>query len=265
VYPSGIISIVSDTWDLWKVLTDIAPSLRTEIEAREGKVVFRPDSGDPVKIICGYRTEKTERTIAEVKAKLQSISGYIGLAAEAYECKDGYVTREGIEITENEVLGCMQILDREFGSTVNDKGFKELNPKVGLIYGDSITFERAQQICQKLKDLGFASTNIVFGIGSYTYQYNTRDTFSIACKATWVQVDGEGKEIYKDPVTDDGTKKSACGLLSVVRNLGTFVVQQNVDREYLTKTTWLDVVFRDGVCTTKPKFDTIRKRLRAMS
>ena len=261
-YPSGIVSIVSDTWDLWKVLTEIAPSLRTEIEARDGKVVFRPDSGDPVKIICGYQTEKTAKTVEEMRARLLSISGQMDASAEAYECCDGFITREGVEVTENEILGCMRLLDREFGSTVNDKGFKELNPKVGLIYGDSITFERAEKICIELKDLGFASTNIVFGIGSYTYQYNTRDTFSIACKATWVQVAGEARPIFKDPATDDGTKKSAYGLLYVGRENGEFTVEQNVSEEK-EKGGCLELAFVNGLQLTDRTFGDIRLELAA--
>ena len=53
LYPAGIVSIVSDTWDLWEVLTDILPGLRPRIMERDGKVVVRPDSGDPVDILCG--------------------------------------------------------------------------------------------------------------------------------------------------------------------------------------------------------------------
>ena len=53
IYPKGIVSIVSDTWDLWKVLTEYLPALKDEVMARDGKVVIRPDSGDPVDIICG--------------------------------------------------------------------------------------------------------------------------------------------------------------------------------------------------------------------
>src|SRR5690606_34918879 len=86
---------------------------------------------------------------------------------------------------------------------------------IGAIYGDSITLERATQICERLKQNGFASTNVVLGIGSFTYQYNTRDTFGFAMKATYGEVDGEGREIYKDPITDDGTKKSAKGLIKI--------------------------------------------------
>lgn len=53
VYPSGIVSIVSDTWDFWKVVTEYVSILKDDIMKRNGKLVIRPDSGDPVKIICG--------------------------------------------------------------------------------------------------------------------------------------------------------------------------------------------------------------------
>jgi len=53
IYPTGMVSIVSDTWDLWKVLTQVLPQLRGDILRRDGRLVIRPDSGDPVKIICG--------------------------------------------------------------------------------------------------------------------------------------------------------------------------------------------------------------------
>ena len=51
---------MSDTWDFWQVITEYASALKAEILARapnalgQAKVVFRPDSGDPVKILTGY-------------------------------------------------------------------------------------------------------------------------------------------------------------------------------------------------------------------
>lgn len=176
VYPAGFVSIVSDTWDYWKILTETLPALKTEILAREGKVVIRPDSGDPVKIICGDPT---------------SIENY-----PAY-------------------LGTMRLLWDTFGGTINSKGYKQLNAKIGVIYGDSITLDRCLDICARLEDAGFSSTNMVFGIGSYTYQYVTRDTFGFAMKATYGEVNGEAREIFKDPLTDGGVKKSAKGLLRI--------------------------------------------------
>ena len=87
------------------------------------------------------------------------------------------------------------------------KGYKLLDSHIGLIYGDAITLRRAEEICERLAAKGFASINVVFGIGSYTYQYNTRDTFGFAIKSTACVINGKEKQIFKDPKTDDGIKK----------------------------------------------------------
>lgn len=176
IYPKGIVSIVSDTWDYWKVINEYLPKQKDKIMAREGKVVIRPDSGDPLSIIT------------ETLWRLWDI----------------------------------------FGGTVNSKGFKVLDPHIGLIYGDSITLELCKKICVSLEAMGYASTNVVFGIGSYTYQHVTRDTFGFAMKATYGVVDGKPMNIFKDPVTDDGVKKSAKGLLRVDRVDGKLALKQEV-------------------------------------
>lgn len=249
LYPSGIVSIVSDTWDLWNVLSNIMPSLKEEIESRDGRVVIRPDSGDPERIICGYATRDISVDSKNFLAKTRNQDFYMLYfnGNEAVRCSDGKIFGADLrEMSEGEVKGCIRLLDEHFGSTLNGKGFKEINPKVGLIYGDAITYERAESICSTLMEMGYASTNVVFGVGSFTYQMNTRDTFSIACKATWAQVDGVGRDIFKDPVTDDGTKKSACGLLQVVEGeSGMLEVKQKVQRVD-EENSLLGIVFEDG-------------------
>ncbi len=52
---------------------------------------------------------------------------------------------------------------------------------------------------QDLKKKGFASTNMVYGIGSFTYQYNTRDTFGFALKSTYTKQNNTEKLIFKNP------------------------------------------------------------------
>lgn len=102
---------------------------------------------------------------------------------------------------------------------MTEKGFKQLDSHIGVIYGDAITISRCQEICERLAAKGFASTNIVFGIGSYTYQYNTRDTFGFALKSTFTVIKGEERKIFKDPKTDSGNfKKSQTGLVLVKQN-----------------------------------------------
>jgi nicotinamide phosphoribosyltransferase len=131
-----------------------------------------------------------------------------------------------------------------FGGTINSKGYKELHPKIGAIYGDSITLKRQKEILQRLKDKSFASGNIVVGAGSYTYQYVTRDTHSLAMKATSATVRGKRIDIYKSPKTDSG-KKSAKGLLMVSHVNGKYELRDQVtERE--EKHGCLETIFEDG-------------------
>jgi nicotinamide phosphoribosyltransferase len=237
-FPKGILSIVSDTFDLWKLVTEYLPANKEAIMARDGKLVIRPDSGDPVDIICG------DITIA--------------------------VENGGIETPASK--GVIELLWDIFGGTVNEQGYKVLDPHIGAIYGDSITLDRQIQIYKRLEAKGFASTNIVLGVGSFTYQMNTRDTFGFAAKGAWFEVDEDkialdghtvigkekvGYDIYKDPVTDDGTKKSLKGLICVTE-----------DHEVLTQCTWeqegqgiLQTIYEEGRFCNETTLGEIRERL----
>jgi nicotinamide phosphoribosyltransferase len=144
-FPDGILSIVSDTFDLWELITKYLPENKAAIMAREGKLVIRPDSGDPVDIICGINTKPNAQP-------------------------------ENYNISESQEKGVIELLWDIFGGTINEQGYKVLDPHIGAIYGDSITLDRQIQIYERLAAKGFASTNIVLGVGSFTYQYNTRDT-----------------------------------------------------------------------------------------
>lgn len=231
LYPSGIVSVVSDTWDLWNVLTNIVPSLKDDILARDGKLVIRPDSGNPVDILCG-----TDR-----------LGPYSSVHTPAER-------------------GVIELLWETFGGTTNELGYKVLDPHIGAIYGDSITYDRAEEIFHRLAAKGFASTNVVFGVGSYTYQYVTRDTFASAVKATWVEIDGVGHDIAKDPITDNGTKKSAKGRLAVVPDhLGELMLVDGEEGAYLEAQgiTRLDPVWSDGKFIRKQSFADVRAVLAA--
>ena len=227
LYPKGIVSIVSDTWDFWQVVTEFLPELKEIILNREvnelglAKVVIRPDSGDPVKIICGDP-----------------------------EAPEG----------SPEFKGAIECLWDTFGGTVTETGHRVLNERIGLIYGDSITLDRANQILTGLADKGFASSNVVLGVGSFTYQYMTRDSFGFAMKATWGQVNGEPRNIFKDPKTDNGLKRSAKGLLRVEREGDDFVLydEQTAEQEAQGE---LRTVFLDGVLTVDDTLENIRARI----
>ncbi len=221
LYPAGIVSIVSDTWDFWQVITEYLPMLKSKILARDGKVVIRPDSGDPVKIIIGDK-DATPGT--------------------------------------PEYKGAIECMWEIFGGTITEKGYKLLDPHIGLIYGDSINLARQKAILEGLKAKGFASFNVVLGIGSFTYEYVTRDTYGFAMKATYGEVNGESRNIFKSPKTDDGTKRSAKGLLAVHNNNGLLQLQDECSWEESEKGL-LEKVFENGKLAKEQSLSEIRKRI----
>lgn len=229
-YPEGILSIVSDTWDFWKVLTEYLPLLKDEIMARDGKLVIRPDSGDPADIICGTNREATppsKRAIGDPEGS-----------------------------------GAIELLWDIFGGTYNESGYRELDSHIGLIYGDGMYEGRIKDINSRLKSKGFASTVWVAGLGSWFFQMNTRDSFGSAVKATYVEVDGVGRDIFKDPATDDGTKKSAKGRLAVGNKAdGTlFRIEGATDEEI--KRSVIQPVWENGKFLKEYSFAEVRANLR---
>lgn len=223
IYPTGVVSIVSDTWDLWKVLNEYIPALKDVILARNGKVVIRPDSGDPVKIICGDKAS----------SDLSVRAGVIALLAEKLGTRNGLINN------------------------------------AAAIYGDSITVERADAILHKIvHEQHLSPFNCVFGIGSYTYQYVTRDTFNFAMKATAVRRSGKVVPIFKDPVTDNANKKSHCGIVAVYQpdekatQWPSHYVVENCRPEDLDNCAF-QKVFEDGFLLVETNFDDVRRRVRA--
>lgn|SRR5690554_2036391 len=247
-YPSGIVSIVSDTFDFFRVVTDYACALKDDIlnripnELGLAKVVFRPDSGDPVKILTGY----TDDEVLDLNNDNEDAR---------YQ-----VLADNRVISSAEKKGAVECLAEIFGTTESAKGYRQLHERVGLIYGDSITLERAELIFSRLAAKGFASTCVVIGVGSYTCQYLTRDTLGIAIKATAAEVNGEIVALSKAPKTDSGEKHSARGLLKVEQQNGEYVLLQNVSVEE-EQQGCLETYYKDSKILKQEDFVNIRNRL----
>lgn len=271
IYPNGYCSYVSDSYDYWAVILAMLPELKDEIMAREGKLVIRPDSGDPVRIIAGYRILPGEyKTCSDAFDALEKFEGPYTpevvnvqgswFTIEYNEFTDTTITRS--ELSDHEVHGTIECLWDTFGGSVNSKGFRVLDSHIGLIYGDSITLQRAEDILIRLKERGYASSNIVFGIGSYTYNYSTRDSLGFACKATGSIIGGDEILVTKEPKTDM-KKKSANGFLKVV--IGPDGVYQLIDglglHEVADEDNALQIIFRNGKLFNQTTLTAIRERL----
>lgn len=219
VYPEGIVSIVSDQYDVYKVFSEYTVRLKDKILARNGKTVFRPDSGDQETIICGD---------------------------------------ESAELDSPQWLGCLRLLDKVFGHTINSKGFKVLNESVGLIYGDGMYYEKYERTQRRLMSMGYSAENLVIGVGGILRNYS-RDALGAAIKATWVEKNNTPTEIFKDPVTDH-KKKSLKGLLYVGEKNGELFVEDQVSPEK-ERTGLLTTVFLNGKITKETSLSEIRSRL----
>ncbi|QIW89850.1 nicotinate phosphoribosyltransferase [Bacillus phage Izhevsk] len=303
IYPNGFFSVVSDTWDFWKVVGEYLPKLKNEIMERDGRVVIRPDSGDPVDILCGKhfedltndkwvksledaketfyemmmedlrdRTPHGEYGESNIRDKFKYDGKYYVMEIEVeynrYDKQYYFIEEDRLKKFEEfeptlQDLGLIECLWNIFGGTITEKGYKLLDTHIGAIYGDSITLERARKIVHRLERKGFASLNVVFGIGSFTYQYNTRDTFGFACKATYAVVDGEERMLFKDPKTDDGTKKSQRGRVHVHYNHeGEITFKDGLTKGMAIKTPdLLEIVFRNSELVREQSLSEIRELL----
>lgn len=215
VYPHSSFSMVSDSYDYWRLVTEILPELKTEVSNHEGTLFVRGDSGDPVKIVAGYIIIKANKVrdkyilenqpkdiginekycCSEIEGKYYSLKGWRYPNPEFYPDLDNMIPSYVAK-------GTVEVLWDIFGGTVNSKGYKVLDPHIHAIYGDSITQQRQEMIYKVLEMKGFSVENVALGAGSFSfhayekdgvlYPY-TRDTMNYCMKNTYAEYSKEVK------------------------------------------------------------------------
>ena len=165
-----------------------------------------------------------------------------------------------------------------FGGTLNEKGCKVLDPHIGIILGDGCTLDVVEKIYKNLDDLGFSSSNVIFGIGAFCFSaiydsvggrmvINTRDTYGIAMKSTYAEFGDKHVKVFKNPKTDTSNlKKSHKGMVFVEKIIDGFRYHDDMTYdEYLTfakeHENAMRLIFKDGIMFNKEGFGKIRERL----
>lgn len=153
------------------------------------------------------------------------------------------------------------ILAQRFGFTTNSKGFKVLK-HVRIIQGDSINLTSLQQILHNLHKAGFSAENTAFGMGGGLLQQLNRDTMKFAMKCSAVRVNGQWRDVYKDPVGDH-SKASKRGRMTLAQQPDGSV--QTVREEALQPPAQdlLRTVFENGRIVVQDTFDAVRQRAAA--
>ena len=200
--PTGILSVVIDSYDYRRFIYKYAKEFKDQSLARDGKTVFRPDSGDPNSV----------------------------------------------------TLDVLEELEKVFGSTKNSKGYKCLNPKVGCLFGDGLNYDSIRGILFTMRNNGWASDNIVFGMGGGLLQKVDRDVQRFAFKSSAQKRDGIWYDIQKKPV--DSSKVSKKGRLSLDLIDGKFVTVP----EGTARNEQLIPVYRNGELLVDQDFADIRAR-----
>lgn len=156
------------------------------------------------------------------------------------------------------VVDVLSMLGETFGYTTNSKGYKVLNPKVRMIHGDGITYESMKQILTAMKEAGWSVDNAAFGMGGGLLQMVNRDTNRFALKCSSVVVNGEARDVFKQPV-DDNTKASKRGRFDVIKTptKGFITVMEGEQFSYPSQ---LIEVFRDGKLLVDQTFAYVRAR-----
>jgi len=150
------------------------------------------------------------------------------------------------------VLEVMKRVYEAFGGYKNSKGYIVLDDSVRIIQGDGVDKEAIRDILEILKNEGFSTENIAFGMGGGLLQAVGRDDFRFAMKASAICVDGEWRDVYKDPITDSG-KRSKRGRLALSCDFETFRVEELEGENLLVP------IFRDGVLLRDYSFDEVRE------
>lgn len=158
------------------------------------------------------------------------------------------------------VNAVVQLLDKQFGSSINSKGYKVLHPAVRVIQGDGVNAESITVILDELKRIGFSAENVVFGQGGALLQQVNRDTCKFAYKASAAKIGGEWIDVYKDPITDPG-KRSKRGIITLFQNVETGEYTTDLISRYNDVPLYQEVlqtVFVNGKVVKEYTFDEVR-------
>jgi nicotinamide phosphoribosyltransferase len=295
------LSVVSDSYNIYRCVDEYyGVKFKDQILARDGKWVVRPDSGEPVYVMCGNTAivdftadlEKYEGDKEAIELELkglikEEVSEYLedtphgemgesdvtityrvgddvySATCEIFwnrhdkqyyfvdEIEDPVITKTELKLEDE---GLLNILWRRFGGTINEKGFKVLNPKVGIIWGDGIDAHGIEQIIVAAKKIGFSTENLVFGMGGHLHQRHNRDTQRMAFKCSAQKINGEWITVQKMPL--DKTKASKKGKLALVKIDGVFTTLQDVGEEAV-EGDYLETVFENGVITKEFSFEEV--------
>jgi nicotinamide phosphoribosyltransferase len=227
------------------------PASEHQIMTADGKL------GEPA--IVGRLLKKYPKGILSLVGDSYHIYDFAAkICGEIY--KDEILAREGVLVIrpdsgdpEEVMLKLANILWNKFGGTINSKGYKVIDPKVRLLWGDGIDPRGVKNVFGAFMVNGWAAENIAcFGIGSNLLQKVNRDDLRCAFKCSAMFRNGEWQDVFKNPL--EGGKTSKKGVLKLIKDAdGYKTVKVTEPGEDLLVET-----FRAGELRNEINFDEVR-------
>lgn len=212
--------------------------------------VFLKKPGDMVSVVSdSYSFENALKIWGELREKVEATGGTV-------------VVRPDSGDPTEMVMLALRELSGSYGYTTNGKGYKVLNPSVRIIQGDGVNLEKVREILETMKENGFAAENVTFGCGGYLLQDLTRDTQRFAMKGSYVEIDGEIRDVRKTTETDP-TKASKAGRVILVKREGVKEPVTIREEERLSSDIeLLETVFLNGELVRDMTFQEVRENAR---
>lgn len=202
-FDTGVLSTVIDSYNYENYITVLGTRFKDRVLNRNGRTVFRPDSGDPVCV----------------------------------------------------TLRCLELLGEYFGFIVNDKGFKVLNDKVRVLWGDGIDYYGIRDVLFAMFNNGWSAENIIFGMGGGLHQRVNRDTQRTCFKCSAQMFDDVWHDVYKKP--KDLSKASKRGRLALIKEGDRFITIR--EEELGDRKNYLQLVFENGRMIKEYTFNEVRE------
>ena len=156
------------------------------------------------------------------------------------------------------VLKCLKVLEKYFGSVLNEKGFSVLQ-NVRVLQGDGVNIDSITEILNTIIVQGYSADNDVFGQGGALLQIVNRDDQKFAMKCSAAFINGEWIDVFKDPITDKG-KRSKKGKLKLIMNekTGQYGTWNDKDQFFNIAKDQLETVYINGALIRDMTFDEVR-------
>ena len=291
LYPNESFSYDADTFDYWNFIINILPKYKDLILNHNGKISVRLDDKMIKDAICGkahmWKTHESKKAFEHYYMNSEMMN--ICFKDERDEKGNLYpiyieidneklvATWETVDNTEVfhyrtptiEERGILDVLWEYFGGTVNSKGYKVLNPHIGLVYGNVMRIQDVEKTCEHMMNLGFAVENVVFEVNSYPFQYNTRDTQGWSFKTTYGEIYGSPILICDSSKSNDDLNMSQRGMVSVYRDTdntikfvdGIYPGMITTDDLKMSDVDLMETVFIDGSLIKDISLSEIRLRI----